>query len=196
MSKACIFAVAFIMAVLIGYASAADGTREDPIPMGTPVGLSDGWRITVLDVVPNANSIVQKENMFNDPPKAGCQFFLARIEAQYLGSGSSTFGGSYRLRAVGPSSVSYSTFENYVGVIPDPLPGSEVFSGGVITGNIGWEIRSSDANALVMYDEPMSLFGNDDRVFMALFGRGTGAINSQYENQEWAERGTGKMGRY
>jgi hypothetical protein len=196
MSKTCIFVIALTLAALIGYASAAEGTREDPIPMGTTVELSDGWQITVLDVVPNANSIIQKENMFNDPPDPGHQFFLARIQAKYVGSTSDSFGGSYRLRAVGPSSVAYSTFENYVGVIPDPLPDSEVFSGGVITGNVGWEIRSSDANALVMYDEPMSLFGNDDRVFMALYGQGTGAINNQYEDQEWTSKGSGKMGRY
>ena len=128
------------------------------------------WQIVVLSVAPSATSIVMGENPYNDPPMAGNQFFLARVQAKYTGAGSDTFGGSYRLRAVGPSSVGYSTFENSPGVIPDPLPDSEVFSGGVIEGNIGWEIKSSDASSLVMYDNPISFGGNKDRIYMALYG--------------------------
>jgi len=148
-------------------ADGAAGTREDPVPMGTAVDLGDGWQITVIGSVPDATDIVMQENMFNDPPREGNQFFLARIKAKYIGSGSDTFAGRYRLRAVGPSSIGYTTFENSPGVIPDPLPDSEVFTGGVIVGNIGWEINSSDASSLVMYD--YSAFGsNEDRIYMAL----------------------------
>lgn len=148
-------------------ADGAAGTREDPVPMGTAVDLGDGWQITVISSIPDATDIVMQENMFNDPPRKGNQFFLARIEAKYTGSGSDTFGGSYRLRAVGPSSIGYTTYENSPGVIPDPLPNSEVFTGGTIVGNIGWEISSSDAASLVMYD--YSAFGsNEDRIYMAL----------------------------
>jgi hypothetical protein len=147
----------------------AAGTRDDPIPIGTVVDLGDGWEIVVLDVVPDATNIVLRENMFNNPPTPGNQFFLARVGARYSGEDSDTFRGSYRLRAVGPSSVGYSTFQNSPGVIPDPLPDSEVFSGGVIEGNIGWEIKSSDASLLVMYDSPISFGDNKDRIYMALY---------------------------
>jgi len=122
-----------------------------------------------MSVTPDATNVVLKKNQFNDPPKPGNQFFLARIQAKYTGSGSNTFGGGYRLRAVGPSSVGYTTYGNSAGVIPDPLPGSEVFSGGVIEGNIGWEIKSSDASTLVMYDKPMTFGSEGNRVFMALY---------------------------
>lgn len=147
----------------------AAGTRDDPIPIGTAVDLGDGWEIVVLDVVPDATNIILRENMFNNPPTAGNQFFLARVRAKYSGEDSDTFGGSYRLRAVGPSSVGYSTFQNSPGVIPDLLPDSEVFSGGVIEGNIGWEVKSSDASSLVMYDSPISFGDNEDRIYMALY---------------------------
>ena len=160
-----------IMMVLTGYASAASGSREDPIPMATTVDLGDGWQIVVMSVIPDATNVVHQENQFNDLPKAGDQFFLARVQAKYTGAGSATFGGSYRLRAVGPSSVGYSTFANSPGVIPDPLPDSEVFSGGVIEGNIGWDIKSSDAGSLVMYDNPISLGGNADRMYLALYDK-------------------------
>lgn len=147
----------------------AAGTRDDPIPIGTAVDLGDGWQIVVLDVIPSATKIVMGENPFNDPPEAGNQFFLAKVRAKYIGEGSDTFGGRFRLRVVGPSSIGYSTFENSPGVIPDPLPDSEVFSGGIIEGNIGWEVKSSDASSLVMYDSPISFGDNEDRIYMALY---------------------------
>jgi hypothetical protein len=147
----------------------AAGTRDNPVPIGTVVDLGDGWQIVVLDVIPSATKIVMGENPFNDPPEAGNQFFLAKVRAKYIGEGSDTFGGRFRLRVVGPSSIGYSTFENSPGVIPDPLPDSEVFSGGIIEGNIGWEVKSSDASSLVMYDSPISFGDNKDRIYMALY---------------------------
>jgi tetratricopeptide (TPR) repeat protein len=164
----CLILAALIIAVGgVSDTARGVGTRENPVPMGTTVDLGDGWQIAAIGVIPDGTNVVLRENQFNNPPKTGNQFFLARIQAKYTGQGSATFGGGYRLRAVGPSSVGYSTFENNPGVIPDPLPDSEVFTGGIIEGNIGWEIKSSDANALVMYDSP--LLSQNNRVYMALY---------------------------
>jgi hypothetical protein len=161
--------------------------------MGTSVNLGDGWVVTVLSVTPDATSIILQENQFNDRPASGNQFFLARVRADYEGDGSDTFDGSYRLRAVGPSGVGYSTFENSAGVIPDELPGSEVFTGGSIEGNIAWQIKSSDAGSLVMYDSKASKTG---RLYMALFGGATTQPSSPSSDRAWEYQGTGKMGRY
>ena len=166
------------------------------MPIGTPVDLGDGWQIAVMSVISDATNVVLRENQFNDPPKTGNRFFLARVQAKYSGPNSATFNGGLRLRAVGPSSVGYSTFENSPGVIPDPLPDSEVFSGGVIEGNIGWEIKSSDASTLVMYDNPISFGDSKDRMYMALYGPGSStSIPSNSENNDWSAIGAGKMGR-
>jgi hypothetical protein len=70
------------------------------------------------------------------------------------------------LRAVGPSSVVYSTFVNSAGVIPDKLDKVEAFTGGIVVGNIGWAINSLDANRLLMYD---SYASQDKRLFLALY---------------------------
>jgi len=145
------------------------GSRENPAPIGRySLTTSDDWKISVLSVIPDATSLVLEENMFNEPPKAGYQFFLARVRACYTGEGSDTFSGSYRLRAVGASNVAYSTFENSCGVIPDELPSSEVFTGGCIEGYVGWEIRSSDANSLMMYDTPLFGSGSSQHTFLSL----------------------------
>ncbi len=106
--------------------------------------------------------------MFNDSPALGSQFFIVRVEATFTGQGSSKgFDGGYRLRAVGPSGVSYSTFEDHCGVIPSEISDAEVFTGGTISGNECWAVRSSDVGSLVMYDDPF--LGNDaNRKFFAL----------------------------
>lgn len=152
------------------------GSRENPVPMREySVTLSDGWKITVLDVIPDATQLVFSENKFNKPPKSGYQFFIAKVKACYTGSGSDKFeapfigglGTSYRLCAVGDSNVVYDN-DNRCGVIPDPLPDSEVYSGGCIEGYIGWEIRSSDANSLVMFDKPLSSGSTGERVYLSL----------------------------
>ena len=143
------------------------GGRENPIPRETWVDLSDGWSIKVCCSIPDATRAVLNENMFNSPPKTGHQFFLTKVTACYKGTGSSKFDGSFRLRAVGDSSVAYSTFENSCGVIPEQLPNPEVFSGGCIEGYVGWQIKSSDARSLVMYDSPL-LGSSSERVYFKI----------------------------
>jgi hypothetical protein len=127
--------------------------------LGTTADIAGGWRFTVLSVTPDATAAVLAENIFNSPPAAGKQFFIARVTATYLGGGSSRFDGSFRLRAVGPSAVSYSTFVDSCGVIPDDLPDPEVFTGGTVAGNVCWSVLSSDAGGLVLYDDPFLLEG-------------------------------------
>lgn len=147
------------------------GTRANPLPIGTSSVIADQyypdqtWRVHVEDITPNANAIVANENMFNDPPAAGKQFFIARVSATYTGPGSDRFDGSYRLRAVGNSAVSYSTFENSCGVIPNEISDTETFTGGTVTGNVCWEVQSSDTGSLVMFDSSQLQSG---RVYFAL----------------------------
>jgi len=144
----------------------AVGTRDNPYPLGASVALGDGWKMKVVSSTPDATAAVLAENQFNDPPKSGEQFFIVRVTATYEGSGSDTFDGSFRLRAVGASAVGYSTFENSCGVIPDEISSAEVFSGGSITGNECWAIKSSDASSLVLYDDPIASVPK--RLFFAL----------------------------
>jgi len=128
------------------------GSRANPIPLGQSALIYGNWEIRVVDVIPNATDLVLQENRFNTPPKPGYQFFIATVEATYRGQGSARFDGTYRLRAVGPANVSYSTFDDDCGVIPNAISDTEVFTGGTIRGNVCWQVRSSDAAALLMYD--------------------------------------------
>jgi hypothetical protein len=135
-----------LLAVSLGGASDI-GTRENPIPIGTAFELDNGWNITVMSVIPNANSIIQQENMFNSKPESGNQYFLAMIAAKNNGTDVDKFNSNY-FNVVGASSVAYK--ETSV-VIPNPLPFTDVFPGGVVEGYMCWEIKSTDANSLTMY---------------------------------------------
>jgi hypothetical protein len=140
------------------------GTRENPYPRGSTATLADGWKVTVASTIPDATAAVLAENQFNDPPASGNQFFIVRVTATYTGQGSKSFSGSFRLRAVGTSAVSYSTFANSCGVIPDEISSAEVFTGGTVTGNECWQVKSSDVASLVMYDDATF----DQKIFFAL----------------------------
>lgn len=138
------------------------GTRANPVPVGTTVDLGNGWTLRVVGVVPDATRMVLNENMFNDPPERGSQFFLAKVKACYNGDDSSEFN-RYYLHVVGASAVAY---DQGVGVMPDPLPDSEVFGGGCVEGYAGWEVKSSDVESLVMYYDRYGV----ERIYFSLTG--------------------------
>jgi hypothetical protein len=146
------------------------GSRANPVPLGTLVALEGGWSLKVISVTPNATSQVLAQNQFNDPPRPGHQYFIARVSAAFAGSGSDRFDGSFRLRALGTSSVTRTPFENSCGVIPDKLPDPEVFAGGVTTGNICWEIPIGDASSMVLYDKPF--LGEFGTTFLSMIPAG------------------------
>ncbi|HOT07520.1 MAG TPA: hypothetical protein PLI05_03505 [Methanotrichaceae archaeon] len=143
---------------------APQGSREEPVPLGTPVDLVDGWEIRVIRVIPNATEMVMTTDPGNDPPRPGYQYFIASIEGRYHGSASSILDPGLRLRALGRSEIPYRSFDRLV-AIPDPLPRTESFSGALVTGNVCWEVRSSDADLLVMFDHA----SRDSRIYMALY---------------------------
>ena len=146
------------------------GSRSNPVPIGTLVALEGGWSLKILSVTPNATSQVLARNQFNDPPRPGHQFFIARVSASYSGPASDRFDGSFRLRALGTSSATVTTFENSCGVIPDELPDPEVFSGGSTTGNVCWEIPTNDSASMLLYDKPF--LGDFGTVFLSMVPAG------------------------
>ena len=107
------------------------GTRQNPIPIGQTVTSKD-WEIT-LGVPREAGAEVAAANQFNAKPKAGLQFWIVPVTATYTGdkSGSVMFG--VRVTFVGSDN---RTYDDYCGVIPDPLADvGELYKGGVAKGN-------------------------------------------------------------
>ncbi len=150
------------------------GTREDPIPIGRTVALGDGWEVTVLSVTRDATEAILAANEANASPDGGYQYFVARVQATYHGEAPSRFDGRFRLRTIGPSETAYDSFNDTCGVVPEGLPDPEVFDGGTTTGSICWEVLSTDAEALLLFDAPfapretaspyLALFGEPDPI--------------------------------
>ena len=144
----------------------ADTSRENPAPIGTSLNVG-GWSISVLSVISDATDLVLRRNPFNDQPEPGKQFFIVEIQAKFLGDGSSRIFSHLDFGAVGDLAVSYGQFENRCGVVPNELETfTEVFSGGLLMGNLCWEVRTSDTDSLVMFAD--ASFSRESRVWWAL----------------------------
>lgn len=146
----------------------AAGTRQSAIPLGMPGRLADGWQLIVRSAEPNATKGVLAQNPSQSAPPSDFQFFVARIQVTYVGSGAQMFQASSRLRTVGPSLVPYLAFANSCGAIPDPIAETEVTAGQTIVGNVCWTVQSKDAADLVLYDAPPGRSADTTRTYFAL----------------------------
>ena len=155
------------------------GSQGNPVPFGQTVKVEQ-WEITVVKTVADATKEVLNRSTWNDPPGEGNQFFMVTVKAKFRGSGSTRFDGSYRMRALGPSGVVYTTFENSCGVIPDKLADPELFKGGQIEGAVCWEIVSEDADSLVMILDP-DAFSDGKRVWFSLHDTSSGGTEVEPE---------------
>lgn len=139
-----------------------------PALVGEAVPVGD-WIIRVSSVTPDAAAAVAAENSFNEPPAEGKQFFMATLEATYVGSESATFWVDLTLKAVGASNVAYESYEADCGVVPSEIDNAgETFPGGTITGNACWAVDAADAASLTMIAEPSFSFDSDTRRFLSM----------------------------
>jgi hypothetical protein len=143
------------------------GTRANPIPSGESATIDD-WEIRVIGTTPDANQAVADQNQFNDPPVEGNQFFIARIEATYVGEESGDFWIDISLTAVDDGGVVYEGSDSRCGVIPDNITDrGEAFPGATIEGNTCWSVQSEGVNSLLMIAEPIFSW-DGDRLFFSL----------------------------
>lgn len=143
-------------------------SRSNPLPLGATVAYVTGdqhWALRIVSTQPDATAAVLAENQFNDPPAPGNQFFMAAVNMTYV-SGTTTghpgFQASFNLRAVGTSNVVYSTFgdTSSCGVIPDDIDTKgDLLPGGSLTGNICWQVPTTEAGSLIAFITP------DDKPF-------------------------------
>jgi hypothetical protein len=141
-------------------------SRDSPLGIGR-VGQVGDYEISVLSVTPYANDAVALENEFNDPPAGGNQFFIARVNATYVGTTAGNPGFDLNFQSVGELSVSYTVFNNSCGVYPDDLyTVTELFPDGSAEFNVCWQIDSQDQDSVVMYVESLIDFDSQPVWFM------------------------------
>lgn len=141
----------------------AFGTRQNPVPLGTAVKVGSDWNITVLEVVPDAWSIIEEENMFNEPPEEGNQYVMVKIRFEYAGNDSGTPWTDLTQKYVASDGNSYS--QGGAGVIPnDYFEIGEQFPGASAEGNICFVVPSDTlAGGTIIIEESFSF--TETRVF-------------------------------
>ncbi len=120
--------------------------RNSTISLGQSAKVDD-WEITVLELYPHSWNAIRQENMFNEPPGNGMQFFMATVKTRFVGPDSASSRFEVNMEALGTRNTVY---REGCGVLPNELPMAELFSGGEETGNVCWEIGNEEAGLLVM----------------------------------------------
>lgn len=147
-------------------AAAAEGTRENPYPIGSVIE-NDEWRVVVNSVTLAATDAVIAANTFNEPPVTGNEYIIVNYSATYLGADAEGAMPAFvAVEYVTADGTTVNTFDNFV-VPPDPsFDGtSALYTDGTATGNIVFDVPSASAGQGVLAVQP-GLFS--DKVFVAV----------------------------
>lgn len=155
------------------------GARSNPVPVGEAEDVPGGWRLRVRRVNPDGTASVLGANPGLSAPARGGQYFVAWVEATYLGGGKSRFGGrrlaslTGQMTAVGRKGVyPLKVARNACGPFRVALPApdaqrmrDDVFSGTTVSGRVCFEIASNDEPSLKLRISPRAGEGGQDAWF-------------------------------
>ena len=114
--------------------AAAEGTRENPVPFGTPIS-NDEWDVTLTGFNPDANADVAGANQFNQAPEAGQVYVIVDATATYNGSGEGT-SGLVQIDYVAANNTVVSTWDSVVVGIDPTFGQANLLAGGTDTGKL------------------------------------------------------------
>ncbi|WP_116997346.1 hypothetical protein [Desertimonas flava] len=130
--------------------SSGVGTRANPVPIGTPADIGDGWTLVVNSVNLDGTAAVTGENMFNDPPPEGSVYVLINITATYNGTEEKAMP-MFWVSGVTSANVEIDGLDSFV-MPPDAFDSlGEVFAGGSASGNVVLPVPSAELPTLVLY---------------------------------------------
>ena len=140
-------------------------SMHNPLPAGAVLQGSDGARVQVLGVMPDAQSVVALLDPASPPPEEGHRFYMLELLVSHpAGSNTITVNHS-QFKLVGRSRVVYDTVDHPCGPIPKRLNG-EIFSGGQIKGNLCFQIPQHEDQLVLIHDP--EYYGSDSRRFLSL----------------------------
>lgn len=140
------------------------GSLQQPLPLGAPGLLADGWQFVVTGVTPDAWTGIHNAIPSSISPATDQRDFMIRVQATYQGQGTGVFS-SMRLALISTVQTSYDQLHNNCGIVPDMVPPNLVTPGGVIRGNICFTVRAADIDALVLFDNQSN---DSDKLYFAL----------------------------
>lgn len=122
------------------------GTTDSPVPAGAIADIGGGWRLQVLGFTPDATDQIMTAYDYNDPPPAGSAFTLVSVALGYFGVEDPKSSFSPMIAAVGSTGDDLSST---CGSIPDDLLSfRDMFSGGVLQGNLCFVTTEADRDGL------------------------------------------------
>lgn len=143
---------------------AEEGTRADPLALGTTMSDSD-WEVTVNSVDLDATDTILAENPFNDEPADGNVYIMAEVSATYTGNDSEGETPLVTVEYVSPGGNSFASHDSLV-VAPNSFDSLEtLYEGASATGNIALEVPEADVADGTLRVSP-GLFG--EAVFIAV----------------------------
>lgn len=131
-------------------------SRDNPVPRGQSLVVPEGWEISITNFISDATDLVLAENPFNDPPEAGHKFSIVRVRLTNVAANDPEHhDAGFSLRLVGTENLTYTTFGDSCGVIPDSITfdqPSEVFRNGTVEGNLCYQVGSSETGFVLFSD--------------------------------------------
>ena len=144
--------------------SAEEGTRNNPLPLGTTIS-SDEWEVSVNSVDLNATNEIMAENPFNDEPADGNVYIMIEVTATYIGDDPSGETPYVSVDYVSAGGNSFASHDSMV-VTPNSFDSMEtLYEGASTTGNIVVEAPQEELENGTLRISP-SIFG--EAVFFAV----------------------------
>ncbi len=144
--------------------SDAEGTRENPLPLGTEVSSGD-WTVTVNSVDLDATDDVLAENQFNEAPEDGQTYILVSITAEYIGSDSEGDMPWASVEYVSPEGNTFTEGDAAI-VAPEAFDSlTTLYEGASETGNVALQVPADDVASGVLA-VTADMFG--DTVFVSV----------------------------
>jgi hypothetical protein len=148
--------------------AATDGSSmEDAVEPGDTATVGE-FDLTITNIAPDATDAVLEADPANSPPERGRAYVMISFEATNLGDVANDPGIELNYMAVGNGAVSYSSFGDECGTLPD-----DEFSAGYLEPrqtaslSVCFNIDEDDRETLIVFVE--SFIGeNDDLVWFSL----------------------------
>lgn len=146
-------------------AAAAEGTRENPYPIGSVIE-NEEWRVVVNSVTLAATDAVMGANEFNEAPAEGSEYVLVNYSATYLGDDPNGQMPMFvSVDYVTADGNTITTSDNFA-VAPEALDiSSTLYTDGTASGNAAFVVPTATAGEGVLAISP-GMFG--DKVFVAV----------------------------
>jgi hypothetical protein len=142
-------------AVVVGLGA----VRSNPVPLGKPGALGNGWTLTVTSVNSDATSAILAADPGNSAPLNGMQYVLVAVSATYNGPGSAHLTPATSFHAIGASNVGHTSANSFCGKLPSPdldLDNPIVYKGHTIAGYAAcWMVPTADVPSLELYYQPL-----------------------------------------